>query len=111
MEGSADVLVNQYIPLRGCPASALPDNSLQLCSKLALTVYKLLGMRRIASAPSCHSLCKQCKACEISRLLQAGPRRVRAFGQEDNFDRHLRNRVGPRRDAYESPPPPPFDHL
>ena len=43
-EGSADILVNKYIPVSGCPSSLLSDNGLQFFSKRSLSVYKLLGM-------------------------------------------------------------------
>ena len=49
-QGTADILVNNYIPLWGCPVSLLSDNGLQCCSKLPLTVDKLLGMRKIATS-------------------------------------------------------------
>lgn len=49
-EGTADILVNQYIPLWGCPVSLLSDDDLQLCSKLSLAVYELLGVRKIATS-------------------------------------------------------------
>ena len=49
-EGTADILVNKYILLWGCPTSLLFDNGLHICSKLSLAVYKLLGMRKIASS-------------------------------------------------------------
>ena len=49
-EGTADILVNKYIPLWGCPVSLLSDNGLQFCSKLSLAVYKLLGTRKIATS-------------------------------------------------------------
>ena len=48
-EGTSDILVNKYIPLWGCPASFLSENGLQFCSKLSLAVYKLLGVRKIAT--------------------------------------------------------------
>ena len=35
--------------LWGCPASLLSENGPQLCSKLSLDVYKLLGTRKIAT--------------------------------------------------------------
>ena len=41
-EGTADMLVNKYIPLWRRPAS--------LFSKLSLAVFKLLGMRKIATS-------------------------------------------------------------
>ena len=49
-EGTADILVNKYIPLWGCPASLLSDNELQFSSKLSLDVYKLLGIWKIATS-------------------------------------------------------------
>ena len=49
-EGIANVLVNKYVPLCGCPSSLLSDNGLPFCSKLSLAVYKLLGMRKIATS-------------------------------------------------------------
>ena len=32
-EDTANILVNQYIPLWGCPRTILSDNRLQFCSK------------------------------------------------------------------------------
>ena len=49
-EGTADILVNKYILISGCPASLLSRNGLHFCSKLSVTVCKLLGMRKIASS-------------------------------------------------------------
>ena len=40
-EGTANILVNQYIPLWGCPRTILSDNGLQFCSKLSQAVYQL----------------------------------------------------------------------
>ena len=49
-EGTADVLVNQYIPKWGCPVSLLSDNGSQFVSRLAKAVYDLLGIRKIATS-------------------------------------------------------------
>ena len=49
-EGTANILVNRYIPLWGCPHSILSDNGLQVCSKLSQAVYNLLGVRKIATS-------------------------------------------------------------
>ena len=51
-EGTADILVNEYIPLWGCPSTLLSDNGLQFRSNLSLAVYKLLGTRKIATSAS-----------------------------------------------------------
>ena len=55
-EGTANILVNQYISLRGFPRTILSDNGLQLCSKLSQAVYHLLGVRKLATSSS-HSNC------------------------------------------------------
>ena len=34
-EGTANILVTQYIPLWGCPRTILSDNGLQICSNLS----------------------------------------------------------------------------
>ena len=49
-EGTANFLINRCIPLWGCPRSILSDNGLQFCSKLSQAVYKLLGVRKIATS-------------------------------------------------------------
>ena len=49
-EGTANILINRYIPLWECPRSILSDNGLQFCSKLSQAVYKLLGVRKIATS-------------------------------------------------------------
>ena len=56
-EGTANILVNQYIPLSGCPRTILSDNGLQLCSKLSQDVYQLLGVHKLATSsyhPNCY---------------------------------------------------------
>jgi len=49
-EGTADILVNKYIPLWGCPVSLHSDNGLQFCSKLSHAIYKLQGIRKTATS-------------------------------------------------------------
>ena len=49
-EGTANILINRYMSLWGCPRSMPSDNGLQLCSKLSQAVYKLLGIRKIATS-------------------------------------------------------------
>ena len=56
-EGTANILVNQYTPLWGCPRTILSDNGLQFCSKLSQAVYQLLGVRTLATSsyhPNCN---------------------------------------------------------
>ena len=48
-EGTAKILINRYISIWGCPRSILSDSGLQFCSKLSQAVYKLLGIRKIAT--------------------------------------------------------------
>ena len=38
-EGTANILVNQYIPLWECPRTTFSDNGLHFCSKLQQAVY------------------------------------------------------------------------
>ena len=49
-EGTAHILVNQYIPVWGCPRTILSDNGLQFYSKLSQAVYQLLGVRKLATS-------------------------------------------------------------
>ena len=53
VEGTANILVNQYMALWGCPRTILSDNGLQFCSKLSQAVYQLLGVHKLATG-SCH---------------------------------------------------------
>ena len=50
-EGTANVLVNKYIPLWGCPRTILSDNGLQFCSKLSQSVCQLLGVPSLPQPP------------------------------------------------------------
>ena len=49
-EGTSKILTNRYIPVRGCLRSTLLDNGLQFCSKFSRTVYKFLGVRKVATS-------------------------------------------------------------
>ena len=49
-EGTANILVNRYLPLWGCPSPLLSDNGLQLCARLATAVYKLLGIHKLTTS-------------------------------------------------------------
>ena len=49
-EGTANILVNKYIPLWGRPRTMLSDNSLQFCSKLSQAVYQLSGVCKLATS-------------------------------------------------------------
>ena len=44
-KGTANILVNRFIPLWGCPSTLLSDNGPQLCARLATIMYKLLGIQ------------------------------------------------------------------
>ena len=50
VERTANILMNRYISLWGCPRSILSDNGLQFCSKRRQAVYKLLVVRKIATS-------------------------------------------------------------
>ena len=49
-EGTANVLINRYVPLWRCPRSIRLDNGLQFGSKLSPVVHKLLGVWKIATS-------------------------------------------------------------
>ena len=49
-EGTANILVNRYIPLWGCPSTFLSDNGPQFCAQLATAVYQLLGTRKLTTS-------------------------------------------------------------
>ena len=49
-EGTANILVNCFIPLWGCPSTLLSDNGLQFCAQFATAVYKLLGKHKLTTS-------------------------------------------------------------
>ena len=51
-EGTANIIINRYTPLWGCPRSILSDNGPQFCSKLSPSLYQLLGVKKMPPAPT-----------------------------------------------------------
>ena len=49
-EGTANILVNRFIPLWGCPSTLLSDNGLHFCAQLATDVYKPLGIHKLTTS-------------------------------------------------------------
>ena len=49
-EGTANLLVNRFIPLWGCPSTLLSDDGPQFCARLATAVYKLLGIHKLTTS-------------------------------------------------------------
>ena len=49
-KGTANILVNRFIPLWGCPSTLLSDNGPQFCTRLATAVYKLLGIHKLTTS-------------------------------------------------------------
>ena len=45
--GTADIFIDRYILLWGCPVTLLSDNGLQFCSKLSRALYECLGINKI----------------------------------------------------------------
>ena len=45
--GTADILLDEYIPLWGCPVTLLSDNGQQFTSKLTTIVYDRVGIRKV----------------------------------------------------------------
>ena len=85
-EGTAKILVNQYIPLWGCPRPILSDNGLQFCSKLSQAVYQLLGAHKLATSsyhPNCNGGVERVNRTVAQMLAMVVNER------QDNWDLHL----------------------
>ena len=48
-EGTANILVNKYIPLWGCPLRILSGGGRQFSSQLAVAILALLKVRRVTT--------------------------------------------------------------
>ena len=46
-EGTANILINMYIPLWGCPVFLLSDNGKHFCSKLSDAIHRRLGIKKL----------------------------------------------------------------
>ena len=51
-EGTANILINRYIPLWRCPRSILSDNCLQFCSKIRMQSTSFFGFGKLPPAPT-----------------------------------------------------------
>ena len=69
VDGTANVLINRYTLLWGCPHSILSDNGLQACSKLSHAVRQLLGARKYVTS-SYHPNDNGRVECEIHTMAQ-----------------------------------------
>lgn len=49
-EGTANISVNRYIPLSGCPSTLLSDYGHQTCAQLVTAEYKLLGVHKLTTS-------------------------------------------------------------
>ena len=75
--GTADILVDRYIPLWGCPVSLPSDNGLQLYSNLSRALYQ---QNRRKLLPSLHQ--RRCRTRQTHDGLHArhGRRRTESVG-------------------------------
>ena len=49
-EGTANVLVDRFIPLWGCPVSLLSDNGLHFTSQLSAAILARMRVRKITTS-------------------------------------------------------------
>ena len=48
--GTADMLIDQYIPLWGCPVTLISDNGLRFTASLSNAIYELLGTNKTSTS-------------------------------------------------------------
>ena len=85
-EGTANILVNQYIHLWGCLRSLLSNNGLQFCSKFSQAAYQLLGVHKLAPRSfhlNCNGGVEQVNQTMAQMLAMAVNER------QDDWDLHL----------------------
>ena len=85
-EGTANILVNQYIRLWGGPHTILSDNGLQFFSKLSQAVYQLMGLHKLATSsyhPNCNGDVEQVNHTMAQMLAMVLKER------QDDWDAHL----------------------
>ena len=85
-EGTATILVNEYIPLWGFARTILSDNGLQSCSKLSQAVYQLLGVHKLATSsynPNCNGGVERVNHTMAQMLAMVVDER------QDDWDLHL----------------------
>ena len=85
-EGTANILVNQYIPLWGCQRTMLSDNGLHFCSKLSQAVYQLFGVHKLATGsyhPNCNGGVERVSHTMVQMLAMVVNER------QDDWDLHL----------------------
>ena len=64
---AADILVDRYIPLWGCPFSLLSDNSLQLCSEFSRALYVHRGI--IKPTKSSYHACNNGGVARVNQMM------------------------------------------
>ena len=85
-EGTAHILVNQYILLWGYPRTILPSNGLQFCSKLSQAVYQLLSVCKLGISsyhPKCNGGVERGNPT-MAQILEMGVNE-----RQDDWDLHL----------------------
>ena len=85
-EGAVIILVNQYIPLWGCPRTILSENGLQFCSKISQAVDQLLGVHELATS-SYHPKCNG--GIERVNHIMAQMLAMVVNERQDDWDLHL----------------------